>query len=131
MPSAALPCSVLVRRMGFGAGGGVSSACSTGWFWRNFHNFGYSLGLWNRARGVFAQHNVVEGISQFAGPIHVRHHAITTLRHAATSSVRFALIADQLPALGERQQQVAVLDLRRYHPDVDSLLDPHRDRHSL
>src|SRR5260370_37596889 len=29
------------------------------------------------------------------------------------------LVADQLPALGERPQQAAVLDLRRYHPGVD------------
>ena len=40
------------------------------------------------------------------------------------------LVADQLPALGERPQQAAVLNLRRYHPGVDSLLDPDRDRDS-
>src|ERR1700733_13226958 len=40
------------------------------------------------------------------------------------------LVADQPPALGERPQQAAVLDLRRYHPGVDSLFDPDRDRDS-
>jgi hypothetical protein len=34
------------------------------------------------------------------------------------------LVADQLPALGERPRPAAVLDLRRNRPGVDSLLDP-------
>jgi len=36
------------------------------------------------------------------------------------------LVTDQLSALGKRPQQPAVLDLRRNHPGVDSLLDPDR-----
>src|SRR5260370_7978873 len=39
------------------------------------------------------------------------------------------LVANQLPALGERPQQAAVLDLGRYHPGVDSVLDPEWNCH--
>src|SRR5260370_17261045 len=39
------------------------------------------------------------------------------------------LVANQLPALGERPQQAAVLDLGRYHPGVDSVLDPEWNSH--
>jgi hypothetical protein len=39
------------------------------------------------------------------------------------------LIADQLPALGKRPQQAAVLDLARDHPGVDSVLDPEWNCH--
>jgi hypothetical protein len=39
------------------------------------------------------------------------------------------LVPDQLPALGERPQQPAVLDLRLNHPGVDSMFDPGRNRH--
>jgi hypothetical protein len=39
------------------------------------------------------------------------------------------LVADQLPALGKRPQQTAVLDLGRDHPGVDSVLDPEWDCH--
>jgi hypothetical protein len=39
------------------------------------------------------------------------------------------LVANQLPALGKRPQQAAVLDLGRCHPGVDSLLDPEWNCH--
>src|SRR5271156_4980876 len=39
------------------------------------------------------------------------------------------LVAYQLPTLGERPQQAAVLDLGRYHPGVDSVLDPEWNCH--
>jgi hypothetical protein len=45
----------------------------------------------------------------------------TTLSGSASPLM---LVADQLPALGERPRPAAVLDLRRNRPGVDSLLDP-------
>jgi hypothetical protein len=39
------------------------------------------------------------------------------------------LVTNQLPALGKRPQQAAVLYLGRDHPGVNSVLDPERNRH--
>jgi hypothetical protein len=39
------------------------------------------------------------------------------------------LVADHLPTLRERSQQTAFLNLGRYHPGVDCLLNLERNRH--